>query len=275
MPPKYSQDCAKNYVLLSRVTSLDNLLILRDFSKDVLKTEFKSDMWNEAKRLQANKLLTDQKYTVLFSQFVTSHHSIVTQSFGKTVQLFIKEEVIFDQFDAGKTVEVRALTQDLQRRNIVQNDIIEFRHKNKSIFRKVLDSAEFASIEVMFQTRLDMQPKDCLPNLLGDAQKVIAYYYEKRYVSNKTRVVAFKLGLFTRPSATTVSGTPVAAAIPVTNVLTSGTQSTQSTCTQTTATSLPTVAVTHGLTSGTQSTCTKTTATLCRNVCCHKKGQQI
>ena len=235
MPPKYSQDCAKNYVLLSRVTSLDNLLILRDFSKDVLKTAFASDMWNEAKRLQANKLLTDIKYAVLFSQFVPSQQRNTPQQFGKTVQLFIKEEVIFDQFDAGKTVEVRALTQDLQNTNIVQNDIIEFRHKTKSILRKVLYSAEFDSIEIMFQTRQDIQPKDCLPNLSGDAQKVIAYYYEKRYVSNKTRVVAFKLGLLTRPSGTqltstavssttvagTVSVTPVAATIPVTSVLTS------------------------------------------------------
>jgi len=214
-------------------------------------------MWNEAKRLQANKLLTDIKYAVLFSQFVPSQQRNTPQPFGKTVQLFIKEEVIFDQFDAGKTVEVRALTQDLQNTNILQNDIIVFRHKTKSILRKVLYSAEFDSIEIMFQTRQDIQPKDCLPNL-GDAQKVIAYYYEKRYVSNKTRVVAFKLGLLTRPSGThltstvassttvavTVSVTPVAVTIPVTSVLTSGTQSTHSTCTQTTTTSLPTVAVT-------------------------------
>jgi len=216
VPPKYSQDCAKNYVLLSRVTSLDNLLILRDFSKDVLRTEFKTDLWTESQRLQTNKLVTDQKYAVLFSQFVTSKQGSTPQSFGKSVQLFIKEDVIFDQFDAGKTVEVRALTKDLQKKNIVENDIIEFRHKNKSIFRKVLSSSEFASIEIMFQTRLDIQPKDCLPNLSGDAQKVIDYYYEKRYVSSKTRVVAFKLGLLTSPS---------------------GSQSTQQTCTQTTATS--------------------------------------
>ena len=47
VPGSTTIDHASNYVLLSRVTALKNLLILREFDLNVMKPTFKTDMWKE------------------------------------------------------------------------------------------------------------------------------------------------------------------------------------------------------------------------------------
>ena len=66
VPGSTTIDHASNYVLLSRVTALKNLLILREFDLNVMKPTFKTDMWKEWQRLIALSTKTNVKYKNLF-----------------------------------------------------------------------------------------------------------------------------------------------------------------------------------------------------------------
>ena len=116
-------DHASNYVLLSRVTALKNLLILREFDLNVMKPTFKTDMWKEWQRLIALSTKTNVKYKNLFEQKSLAPNTVDPSVPGKTIQFYIKEEKIFKDIETGlKTIEIRALTERLKKQDINVHD---------------------------------------------------------------------------------------------------------------------------------------------------------